>query len=287
MRFSEDRIEKLTCSDGIKRDIHIWEPDRPRAVFLAIHGGLAHAGDFVTPALYFRKYGFATAAHDLNGHDLKEKVIIPRFEIFLDDLALMIAWVKQHYTGVPLFILGHSMGALIATHYGLKRMKTDPLVKGFIFSSPYYVNAIKAPKTMVKLVGLLSWIVPKMIIPMEDPKPNFTHDQEIYQRHCLDELDHIRAVHASARFANELLKAQRFVPGHIAHWKHPLLAIVAGNDLVADSKATGQLLDRIDPGLLTRCLYPDNFHENLNELNREEIFIEIKEWVDRGLGKKV
>ena len=70
MRFSEDRIAKLTCSDGILRDIHIWEPQKPRAVFLTVHGGMDHGGNYVNPGLYMKEQGFSTVAHDQHGHDL-------------------------------------------------------------------------------------------------------------------------------------------------------------------------------------------------------------------------
>ena len=47
MRFSEDRIEKLTCSDGIQRDIHIWEHKKPRAVIICLHGLMDHGGNYL------------------------------------------------------------------------------------------------------------------------------------------------------------------------------------------------------------------------------------------------
>ena len=280
MRFSEDRIEKLTCSDGIKRDIHIWEPEAPRAVFLAVHGGMDHGGNYILPALYFRKHQMATVAHDQHGHDLKRKVYIPSFEVFLDDLDLMVAWVKENYPGIPVFILSHSMGGLVTTHYGLTRLDHDPAIRGFIHSSPYFVNAVKTPKIVEKLAGLLSSLTPKMTIPLEDILVHVTHDETIYQRHLVDVRDGIMANKASARFANELLKAQRWVPGHIAGWKHPLLAIVAGDDKVAKVEATRKLLGLIDPDLVTELYYPENYHENFNELNRDEIFAKIVEWVE-------
>ncbi len=55
MRFSETRLDILKTGDGLELDIHIWEPDTPKAILLAGHGGLAHAGDYVTPALFFKK----------------------------------------------------------------------------------------------------------------------------------------------------------------------------------------------------------------------------------------
>jgi len=222
----------------------------------------------------------ATVAHDQHGHDRKRKVYIPRFEVFLDDLDLMLEWVKEHYPGLPIFILSHSMGGLVTTHWGLSRLNHDPDVRGFITSSPYYVNAVKTPKIVEKLVGLLASLTPRMTVPIEDIMIHITHDQEIYQRHRADERDGIMADKVSALCANELLKAQRRIPGKISQWKHPLLAIVAGDDKIAEPKATRELLGQINPDLLTELYYPDNYHENFNELNREEVFTRILEWVE-------
>jgi len=280
MRFSENRIEKLTCSDGILRDIHIWDAEQPRALFLAIHGAMDHAGNFMIPGMYFRDKGITTVAHEQHGHDRKRKVYIPRFEVFLDDLDLMWAWVTKAYPDLPVFIMGHSMGGLVATHYGLKRINGDPRFRGFIVSSPYYVNAVKTPRLVEKLAGVIAFLAPRMAIPLEDITGNLTHDEQVYLRHRTDEKDGIMATLASARFANELLKAQRWVPGHIAVWKHPLLAIVAEDDKVADAGATRILLKKIDPERITALYYPENYHENFNELNREEIFTRILEWVE-------
>jgi alpha-beta hydrolase superfamily lysophospholipase len=281
MRFSEDRIEKLTCSDGIQRDIHIWEAKKPRAVFLTIHGLMDHGGAYLNPALYFKEHQISMAAHDQHGHDRKRKAHCPRFEVFLDDLELMVIWVKQNYPGLPIFIMGHSMGGLIATHYGLKRLEADPLIKGFVISSPYYMNAVKVPGIMLKSVGILSAIVPRMTTPTEDFLPYTTRDQEVYQRHRKDIEDHIKAPHVSVRLGNELLKAQQWIPGKISKWKHPLMVIVAGDDKIADAEVTRVLLGQINQDLVTELYYPENYHENFNELNRDEIFGKILEWVEK------
>lgn len=280
MRFSEDRIEKLSCSDGIERDIHIWEPKQPRAVFLTIHGGMDHGGNYIFPALFLKKHNMATVAHDQQGHDKQQKVYIPRFEVFLDDVDLMIKWMKVQYPGIPIFVLAHSMGGLIATHFGIKRLKEDPQIKGFIMSSPYYVNAVKAPWLVLKVAGLLSALVPKMAVPIEDVVPHVTHDSAVYDRHREDARDHIKADKVSSRFANELLRAQSWIPGNIHRWNHQLLAIIAGDDKLANSVEGRKLLGQIEPDLITELFYPENYHENFNELNRNEIFGEIVKWVE-------
>jgi alpha-beta hydrolase superfamily lysophospholipase len=280
MRFSEDRLAKLKCSDKIERTIHIWEPGQPCAVILAIHGGMAHAGDYVTPALYFRDKGFATVSYDMCGHDNKKRVDIPGFHSFLDDGELFLQWVKRNYPGLPIFVMGHSMGALIATHLGLDRIPRDPAIKGFILSSPYYVNAIKVPAVLIKLSKVLARFFPTAKVPLESLTHVLTHDPAITKRHYEDEKDNIRATEVSFRFANALQTAQEGLADKMPAWCYPTFAVVAGDDKLADCRASESMLKSIDPALLDYHFYPDNYHENFNELNRERIFADILLWLE-------
>lgn len=284
MRFSEDKMASLRCSDGVERPIHIWqppEPPPPRAVILAIHGGMAHAGDYVTPALYFRQHGIATVSFDMVGHDGKRKVDIPSFDAFLDDEELFLAWVKAAYPGVPIFVMGHSMGGLIATHLGLHRFAGEPAIKGFIISSPYYVNAIPVPKLMQMLSGWLARHFPTMKVPLGNLTMLLTHDQTITARHFQDERDGIRASAATVRFAHALLSAQKALAGGLSGWTFPLFAVVAGDDKLASSRATESMLRSVPDGLLDYHFYPANYHENFNEMNREVIFAAILDWMEK------
>lgn len=283
MRFSEDRLATLKCSDKVERAIHIWEPGQPRAVILAIHGGLAHAGDYVTPARWFRDKGFATVSYDMVGHDGKKRVDIPGFHIFLDDGELFLQWVKRQYPGLPVFVMGHSMGALIATHLGLHRIPRDPAIKGFILSSPYYVNAIKVPALLLKLSSVLARLFPTAKVPLESMTHLLTHDEAITRRHVEDEKDNIRATEASFRFANALQKAQQGLAEKMPAWRYPTFAVVAGDDKLADAKASEAMLKSINPSLLDYHFHPKNYHENFNELNREKIFADILRWMEKQL----
>lgn len=284
MRFHEDEMSSLVCSDDVSRDIHIWQPENPKALFIAIHGGMAHAGDYCTPALYFKEKGYATVSYDMNGHDRKKKVFIPSFDVFLDDLDLFIAWSKERFSNIPLFMMGHSMGALILTHYGLKRMKTaDPRIKGFVMSSPYYANAIKLPAIMESLSGVLSRLTPNMAVPIDDFTDQLTHDATITARHHADAADDYRATAVSARFGRELLNAQNYLPTEISRWQHPAIFFIAGDDKLANAAESQRLIGLIDGKWVTTHVYPNNYHENFNETNREEIFALIDEWVTERL----
>ncbi len=278
MRFSETRMDSFNAADGQSFDIHIWEPDKPKAVIMAIHGGLAHAGDYVTPALYFKGKGLATVSYDMRGHK-QEKVYIDRFSRFPEDTEKFLAWTKAAYPDIPIFVMGHSMGGLIITFFGISHATDDARIKGYIMSSPYYENAIKVSPIMIPIVKILGTVLPRAVIPGPDITDMLTHDTEITRRHRKDEEDGIRAQKATMRFGAELLKAQAWVRENISRWPHPLFAVVAGKDEVADADAAERLLKTIDPGLLTYVRHPDNYHENFNELNRDETFAAIHDWM--------
>lgn len=283
MRFSEDTLAVLQCSDHVGRAIHIWAPAQPRAVILAFHGGMAHAGDYVTPALYLRDKGFATVSFDMCGHDGKQRVDIPGFDSFLKDAELMLQWVKRSYPGLPIFVMGHSMGALIATHLALGRFAGERAIRGYILSSPYYVNAIKVPKVLLWFADSLARIFPTKKVPLQPLTHLLTHDSDITARHFADEKDHIRATEVTFRFAAALTSAQAALAGGLSAWSQPVFAVVAGDDKLADAQATQAMLKTIPAALLDYHFYPDNYHENFNELNRNQIFADMTRWLEQQL----
>lgn len=282
MRFTEDRLDSFAAAQGVQRRVHVWEPlASPRAVILAIHGGMAHGGDYVTPARWFRQHGIATVAYDLCGHQDARRVDIPGFQVFLDDSVLFLAWVKQQYPGLPIYVMGHSMGALIATHLGLGYFRNDDAIRGFMLSSPYYVNAIKVSPVLLALSGVLGALAPRMKVPLASLTHQLTHDSAITARHYDDERDGIRASEITVRFGNALTAAQQGLAARMPGWTQPLFAVVAGDDKLADADAAETMLQSVPAHLLTYQRHPRNFHENFNELNREQIYADILAWIDR------
>ncbi|WP_338770596.1 alpha/beta fold hydrolase [Massilia sp. METH4] len=277
MRFGEDRLDTFTGRAGAPRTVHIWEPAAPPApvaILLALHGGMAHAGDWVTPALYFRERGIATAAFDLCGHAAGRRADIPDFDIFIDETGLFLDWVRARWPGVPVFVIAHSMGALVATKFGLAGADG---VAGFILSSPYYVNAVPVAPALQSLSGILAKLAPRMKVPLASLTDVLTHDAAITARHHRDEADGVRASEISVRFGHALQQAQRGLA--LAGWRHPLYVVLAGQDVLADTEASLRLLQAVPAELLTCRVEPGNRHENFNELNREAFFADIARWM--------
>jgi alpha-beta hydrolase superfamily lysophospholipase len=77
-----------------------------------------------------------------------------------------------------------------------------------------------------------------------------------------------------------LTGAQAGLAPRMKDWKHPVFAVVAGDDKLADARAGEAMLRAIPPSLLAYHHYPQNYHENFNEVNREQIFGEIMQWIE-------
>jgi alpha-beta hydrolase superfamily lysophospholipase len=252
-------------------------------VIVASHGGMSHSGDYATVGAYFRDQAVTTLSFDLTGHGQKARIDIPSFGVFLDDAERMLAWVRSEYPTLPVFLMGHSMGALIATHLEITGRLGTFGVRGVILSSPYYANAIPVPALVVRLSGLLAKLFPTAKVPMTSLTEWLTHDATIIQRHYRDEQLQRRGTEASMRFGRNLLDAQSALGGNLSHWQHPVFAVVAGADKLADANISRQMLDTISEALRTLHYFPENFHENFNETNRDDIFAAIWQWMQKHL----
>jgi lysophospholipase len=288
MNFSETKTELFQVDAKTKLLVYEWLPDSEiKAVMIGIHGGMAHGGDWVTPALYFKEKGVATYAPDLRFHGTypayneNGKVFfhINSYDEYVDDLHKLYFWVKERQPQAPIFIISHSNGALIALKYGLTlAKKTD--IKGFIVSSPWLENRVKIPTVMKMIAKIIARIHPTFAVTPPALVDLLTHDKKITARHHQDEEAGLRGTTVSAKLGVESEKTQAWVIDNMKKWEHfPMFAVIAGADLLADPSGSKKALNAIPPNLLTLIVHEKNYHENFNEVNRNETFGAIWKWI--------
>lgn len=292
MNFSETKCEVFQPDEKTKLLAHIWLPAKePKAVFLGIHGALAHAGDWVTPALYYKEKGIATYALDLRYHGTyseynkggKVFLHIDSYETYVKDIHNFYLWIRARHPKTPIFIISHSNGGLIALKYGLTAGKADD-IRGFVISSPWLKNMVAVPKILLALSKVIAMIAPTFAIPPEAITDKLTHDAKITARHYADEKAGLRGTLATAKFAVVSLQTQAWVLENIRNWsKFPVFGVIAGQDFLADPAVSEQALKQIPKNLLTLVIHKDNFHENFNETNRNETFAKISDWMKKYL----
>ncbi len=288
MNYNQTKCELFAADEKTNLLAHIWLPDKePKAIFLAIHGGMAHGGDWVTPAMYFKEKGIATYALDLRWHGTypehnkggKVFYHINSYGEYNRDIHKFYQWIKERHPNLPIFILCHSNGGLIALNYGLQ-IGQQADIKGYIISSLWLKNKVQVPKIMVHLSKIIAKIAPMYAITPESLTDNLTHDEKITARHHEDEKIGLRGKTASAKMVVEFEKTQDWVINNMQHWgKFPIFAVLAGQDLLADNETSIRVFKQIPSEQLKLIIHENNYHENFNEINRNDTFDEIWNWL--------
>ena len=99
---------------------------RVRGVVVIVHGFNSHSGYYAWAAGYFAAAGLAAYALDLRGrgHSDGERFYVETFADYVSDVAAFVTLVKSREPGLPVFLLGHSAGGIVACLYTLEHQ--DP-----------------------------------------------------------------------------------------------------------------------------------------------------------------
>ena len=123
-----------------------WEVQNARAAILVVHGLGEHSGRYAAFAETAGAFACSTYALDLRGHGGSEgrRGFVPRFETFLQDVDRFRREVQGLVdVRVPVFLLGNSMGGLIALRY-LEEYEAP--FRGAIIVSPWLATAVEVPR---------------------------------------------------------------------------------------------------------------------------------------------
>ncbi len=273
----QSSVETYTLLDGLEREIHYWKPEGEiKEILLGLHGAMAHPIDFMQMGIYMRSKGHMLVVPTLRGHHQK-RAHVDNFELFVDDMMFTIDKLLADFPDVPMYIISHSMGTLLAMRLMTTRTLPDR-VKKIVMSSPYIENAVKISPFVVKISGLLSTLFPRLKTPVDDISNLVTKDQEVSELLIEATEQEIRSPEISMRLGRELLNSQNMIRGMDKdRFNLPMLAFIAGDDHIADAPHAEEFFSQMPA--VDMVLQPDNYHDNFNERNRKETFDKIIEWI--------
>jgi alpha-beta hydrolase superfamily lysophospholipase len=117
---------KVAGSDGLPVHVYGWIPDgEVKAVLQIAHGMAEHGYRYERLAEFLNKTGYAVYANDHRGHGKSiPQGAVPGhmadengWEKAVDDLSLINKDLKERHPGLPVFLMGHSMGSFMAQDY--------------------------------------------------------------------------------------------------------------------------------------------------------------------------
>lgn len=125
----------FVARDGQHLGVSMWTAERPRAVIVAFHGMNDYAGFIRGPAAWWRDKGVSTFALDQRGFGRSPNTgLWAGDEALVGDMRDFTEAVRARNPGVPLYLLGESMGGAVVLA-GLSRPDA-PKADGVILVAP-------------------------------------------------------------------------------------------------------------------------------------------------------
>lgn len=253
-----------------------WLPEgEPRAVLLIVHGLAEHCGRYTNMVNHFVPLGYAVYGVDHIGHGRSggTRVHVKRFEDFTNVLRTYLGMVRDWQPGRQVFMIGHSLGALIGAVYLLDH-QTD--LAGAILSGPL----VKVPDSIsplaVLLSRLLSVLLPKVGVAGVDAE-GVSRDPAVVDAYVNDPL--VYTGKTTARLGCETLKAMRRVANEAARITLPLLVLQGSEDRLVAPDGAEMLHRAAGSGDKTLRIYDGLHHEVYNEPEHASVLGDVEAWL--------
>lgn len=248
----------------------------PLAIVVLAHGKDEHIGryDHVMTALNDR--GYAVYAHDHRGHGRSDgpRGVIDRFDDYVADLRLLVQHARTHHPDLPLFLLGHSMGGLIATRYALAYQGQ---VNGLMLSAPALLVGEGVPGWKKRLLLLLGRIAPNRRLPPSLPG-TLSRDPTIDEQFLSDPLCHIEPTRVG--FARAIYLAAEATRPRGRELTVPLLLMHGTADTLTSPRGSEEFFRAVASPDKTLKLWPDGRHEIFNDLDKNAVIAFMLDWLD-------
>lgn len=274
----EFRLSTFTAADGDNLAVHEWRAETAvaqRGIVVLVHGLGEHMGRYQHVAAQLTQWGFGVRGYDQYGHGESGggRGTLSSNMRLVDDLADVVDSVRMRFgPRVPLIVLGHSMGALVAAAF--VAAGTRP-IDGLVLSSPAF--GVR-PGPLQKL--MLNWL-PDFATDLavrSGIKPEYlSRDPAVVAAYRADPLVHDRI---SARLARFIIEQGPRVVSVAAHWDTPTLLLFGGADRVVDAQASRRFAAAAPPDMVSSRCFEIMAHEVFNEPERALAFNELRRWLD-------
>ena len=297
----------LAADDGHKIHTQLWQPHGvPIAIVQVVHGLGEHADRYARFAAAAVERGYAVCAHDHRGHGRHAEhpgyfSVSKGWDRVVNDVDVVNEFVRQTLPGIPVVLLGHSMGSYIAQNFA---MYHSARLAGMILSASTWPSKLKLLPAFI-IAHIEAWRLGtsansrllhklgfsdfnKPFSPARTDLDWLTRDEDEVDKYIADPLCggpytcglwrdlfggllRIYSDNSLRRISSEL----------------PILITGGELDAVGGDKGMGTLATRYAQTLHSRLkvrIYPEGRHEMLNEINRDEVTRDWLDWIDATTG---
>lgn len=301
----------LTASDRSRLFVNQWLPETPlNAVILVAHGMAEHSGRYARLAEKCCENGYGVYAPDLRGHGkTAETATLGHFADddgwckVVGDLASLNQHIGQQHPGVPIVLLGHSMGSYLAQAYLLHHSASlhGAILSGSNFQPPALYRAARQIARLERLrlgrtgrSALIEWLsfgsFNQKFKPVRTPFDWLSRDPAEVDQYAADPLCGFRCTNqlwidllGGLQQISKASNLAQIDPGL------PLLVMGGECDPVSEGKRLTDLANALRAAgsqNLQLSVYPQARHELFNEINRDQVTADVLAWIAGALSHR-
>ncbi|MBV8604281.1 MAG: lysophospholipase [Pelomonas sp.] len=285
-------MQNLTSEDGLALHLRGWPhggATPPRGTLLIVHGLGEHIGRYEDAAQRFNSWGWNVVGYDQRGHGASggRRGDVPDAASLLRDLGRVIDAVgaDPRLKAGRLVLVGHSMGGLVAARFvagGLTASSAGVLpdwfrpVDGLVLSSPALAVAMNGWQRLLLFVG--AKLAPHLAAHNGLNPQWVSRDAEVVRAYRADPLVHNRITPTLARM---IVEGGQLVRRLAPDWIVPTLLVWAGADRCVVPAGSAEFAAGAPAALLRHECFEGLAHEIFNEPERDQVFAEVKDWLDQ------
>ncbi len=260
------RTWSLPGFDGDRHCVS-WSPVAPRLVVLVSHGYGEHVGRYGHVAATLVEAGAAVYAIDHVGHGRSDgdRAVVPDVESVVDDLHRLDLQARDEHPGLPVVLLGHSMGGLIALRYAQRYADT---LAALVLSAPQ-VGGGDMLSMLLELPEIPSFPIDASILS-RDPAVAEDYLADPLVWHGDFQRPTLEAMVAGLRAAEDGPRLESL----------PVLWMHGTDDQLSPLDGARPLVEAVVRGPLAQRVYPDARHEIFNETNQDEVLADLVAFLD-------
>jgi len=268
------------AADGALLPVKSWLPDKgpPKAVIVALHGFNDYSSFFVSPALYLANAGIASYAYDQRGFGAAPGPgLWPGTAALTGDLMAFVKLIRARHPGVPLYLLGDSMGGAVIM---VAATRADPpKADGVVLVAPAVWGRATMPWYQRFALWLGAHTIPSAEITGQSlrikPSDNIEMLRALGRDPLVLKATRIDAVWGLVDLMDAALDGAKGLT-------EPALILYGEKDEIIPRRPTRAMLKRLpEAARATRrvAIYPEGYHMLLRDMGSETAWKDILGWM--------
>ncbi len=252
-----------------------WTVPSPRGILVIAHGIGEHSGRYENIINKLDREKISVYALDHRGHGRSggKRGHVGSFMELIYDLKVFMQLIQEENGSVPVILLGHSMGGVVACKYALHYPED---LSALVLSSPGLKVAMKPPAWKTGMANFLSKYMPGLTMATGLPVSGLSHDEYVVEAYENDPLVHDKI---SARFYTEFTNTAEECMNRSLELRMPLLVFHGKDDPIVDYRGSETVFQNASSVGKELHIFDGFYHETMNETEKERVLEVVRKFI--------